>query len=80
MLELVAGSDANARSKRDTTTITYGTGKITGGYFSDQLCFGDDAACYKDISFLGVFDETTFPFVELPFDGICGLGLTDLST
>mmetsp|Transcript_27202 Transcript_27202/g.61406 ORF Transcript_27202/g.61406 Transcript_27202/m.61406 type:complete len:332 (-) Transcript_27202:75-1070(-) len=32
-----------------------------------------------EIDFLGVKEETTFPFIHLPFDGIFGLGLSGLS-
>mmetsp|Transcript_17016 Transcript_17016/g.39718 ORF Transcript_17016/g.39718 Transcript_17016/m.39718 type:complete len:516 (+) Transcript_17016:103-1650(+) len=66
---------------RDTTTITYGTGKLTGEYIRDDLCMnGEQAAqaCSK-VDFLGVTQESRFPFIELPFDGIFGLGLAGLS-
>mmetsp|Transcript_39188 Transcript_39188/g.92249 ORF Transcript_39188/g.92249 Transcript_39188/m.92249 type:complete len:524 (+) Transcript_39188:84-1655(+) len=66
---------------RDTTTITYGTGKLTGEYIRDKLCMDgeqDGQAC-TDVDFLGVTQESRFPFIELPFDGIFGLGLAGLS-
>mmetsp|Transcript_56485 Transcript_56485/g.104593 ORF Transcript_56485/g.104593 Transcript_56485/m.104593 type:complete len:515 (-) Transcript_56485:107-1651(-) len=75
---LQAGGD---EYDRDTTTITYGTGKLTGEYIRDDLCMdGEQAtqACSK-VDFLGVTQESRFPFIELPFDGIFGLGLAGLS-
>lgn len=72
---------------RDTTTITYGTGKLTGEYVREKVCMsaGDAAlrggaklACTTS-DFLGVTQESRFPFIELPFDGIFGLGLSGLS-
>jgi len=66
---------------RDTTTITYGTGKLTGEYIRDGICMGvpgSKSAC-TTVDFLGVTQESRFPFIELPFDGIFGLGLGGLS-
>merc|ERR1719329_1084193 len=91
---------AAGETDRDTTTITYGTGKLTGEYIRDNVCMGapsqdtelSDArksgsflqeptastAC-TSVDFLGVTQESRFPFIELPFDGIFGLGLGGLS-
>eukprot|EP00929_Paragymnodinium_shiwhaense_P026105 TRINITY_DN1558_c0_g3_i1.p1 TRINITY_DN1558_c0_g3~~TRINITY_DN1558_c0_g3_i1.p1 ORF type:complete len:643 (-),score=100.21 TRINITY_DN1558_c0_g3_i1:67-1995(-) len=69
-------------SDRDTTTITYGTGKLTGEYVQEHVCMGQSGASASfctDVNFLGVTQESRFPFVELPFDGIFGLGLAGLS-
>lgn len=60
----------------EQTSIVYGTGKLTGQMMRDELCIG--RAC-STVDFLGVNDESTFPFVELPFDGLLGLGLNMLS-
>ncbi|CAD7942233.1 unnamed protein product [Amoebophrya sp. A120] len=62
---------------RDTTTITYGTGKITGNYMQDALCLGSSHC--TPVAFLGVKEESRFPFGDLPFDGILGLSLPELS-
>ena len=43
----------------------------------DQLCFGETSCA--PVQFLGVFEESTFPFGDLPFDGILGLSLPQLS-
>jgi len=77
---------------RDTTTITYGTGKLTGEYVRDVMCIGhrhreesrgnegrDGPPVCTTVDFLGVLQESRFPFSELPFDGIFGLGLVGLS-
>jgi len=74
---------APGETDRDTTTITYGTGKLTGEYVRDNICFGGtpsskSQAC-TNVDFLGVTTESRFPFIELPFDGIFGLGLQGLS-
>jgi len=67
-------------SGRDTTTISYGSGKLTGEYVRDVVCMdpSNSGGC-TEIDFLGVKEETTFPFIHLPFDGIFGLGLSGLS-
>lgn len=69
---------------RETTTITYGTGKLTGEYIRDVVCMDLDASADRSsvcssVDFLGVTQESKFPFIELPFDGIFGLGLGGLS-
>lgn len=69
-------------SDRDTTTITYGTGKLTGEYVRDSICMGNNSAgrqACTTADFLGVTTESRLPFIELPFDGIFGLGLMGLS-
>lgn len=71
-------------SDRETTTITYGTGKLTGEYIRDTVCMdsvavADRSQVCSSVDFLGVIQESKFPFIELPFDGIFGLGLGGLS-
>lgn len=76
-----------AEGERDTTTITYGTGKLTGEYIRDSVCMdlaigaagADRPRVCSSVNFLGVVQESRFPFIELPFDGIFGLGLGGLS-
>lgn len=87
-LALEDGSPLQPGQDRDTTTITYGTGKLTGEYIKDTLCLRQGlghepntpatSRCL-DVDFLGVTQESRFPFTELPFDGIFGLGLDGLS-
>lgn len=73
------------QGERDTTTITYGTGKLTGEYIKDKVCPGSPAEAAgpgrvcTQMDFLGVTQESRFPFIELPFDGIFGLALGALS-
>jgi len=81
-LALEDGTLLEPGQDRDTTTITYGTGKLTGEYIRDRLCLGQGStpqAMCLDVDFLGVTQESRFPFTELPFDGIFGLGLGGLS-
>mmetsp|Transcript_110112 Transcript_110112/g.200316 ORF Transcript_110112/g.200316 Transcript_110112/m.200316 type:complete len:524 (+) Transcript_110112:128-1699(+) len=76
------------QTDRDTTSITYGTGKLTGEYIRDAVCMGASVdtkpsrggpkVC-TNVDFLGVTTESRFPFIQLPFDGIFGLGLEGLS-
>jgi len=73
---------AAGESDRDTTSITYGTGKLTGEYIRDSICFGygvSKSQTCTSSDFLGVTQESRFPFIELPFDGIFGLGLSGLA-
>lgn len=72
-------ADGQPDEDRDTTTITYGTGKLTGQYIRDAFCIGGNSSACATADFLGVTTESRFPFIELPFDGIFGLGLTGLS-
>eukprot|EP00435_Cladocopium_sp_Y103_P069271 s218_g33.t1 len=69
-LALEDGTPLRPGQDRDTTTITYGTGKLTGEYIQDMLCLRQGS---------GPAAESRFPFTELPFDGIFGLGLGGLS-
>jgi len=74
---------AKGQSDRDTTSITYGTGKLTGEYIRDKICFGlgvEKGQVCTESNFLGVTQESKYPFIELPFDGVFGLGLAGLST
>jgi hypothetical protein len=57
-------------------TITFGTGEVEGHFFEDEFCLGD--ACTK-ARFVGAFSETDNPFMSTEFDGILGLGFSDLS-
>jgi len=73
---------AAGETDRDTTSITYGTGKLTGEYIRDRICFGmgiSKSQMCTSSDFLGVTQESRFPFIELPFDGIFGLGLLGLA-
>eukprot|EP00927_Polykrikos_kofoidii_P033496 TRINITY_DN28327_c0_g1_i1.p1 TRINITY_DN28327_c0_g1~~TRINITY_DN28327_c0_g1_i1.p1 ORF type:complete len:521 (-),score=86.91 TRINITY_DN28327_c0_g1_i1:58-1620(-) len=74
---------SKGQNDRDTTSITYGTGTLTGEYIRDDICLGYGISksqfCIPS-DFLGVTQESRFPFSELPFDGIFGLGLEGLST
>eukprot|EP00931_Biecheleriopsis_adriatica_P052286 TRINITY_DN30404_c0_g1_i1.p1 TRINITY_DN30404_c0_g1~~TRINITY_DN30404_c0_g1_i1.p1 ORF type:complete len:516 (-),score=80.94 TRINITY_DN30404_c0_g1_i1:45-1592(-) len=82
-IALEDGTPLKSGQDRDTTTITYGTGKLTGEYIRDKLCLRRGGATGNSMcletDFLGVTQESRFPFTELPFDGIFGLGLGGLS-
>jgi hypothetical protein len=65
----------NEHPKKDAT-IKFGTGEIHGDLFSDSMCIG--SACSK-VHFIGADKESDDPFMEMPFDGLLGLGFTELS-
>jgi hypothetical protein len=58
--------------------IHFGTGKIHGQFYQDQLCLSEDRACLK-ANFIGTDYESEIPFIQCSFDGIMGLGFKDLS-
>jgi len=60
-----------------SSEITFGTGQISGDFFKDQMCIGENM-CFEG-NFIAATQESTEPFQEIPFDGIMGLGFKDLS-
>lgn len=60
-----------------SSEITFGTGQISGDFFKDQMCIGENM-CFEG-NFISATQESTEPFQEIPFDGIMGLGFKDLS-
>lgn len=49
---------------------------------SDRVCIGSSKGqevCIDDLGFIEAVEMTDNPFEDLPFDGILGLGLLDLS-
>jgi len=60
-----------------SSEITFGTGQISGDFYKDKLCIGEQL-CF-DANFIAADKMTTEPFQEIPFDGIMGLGFKDLS-
>jgi len=57
-------------------SVKFGTGRIHGMFYKDKLCLG--SACYN-ANFIATTQETEMPFVQCSFDGIMGLGFSDLS-
>lgn len=57
-------------------TVKFGTGRIHGMFYKDKICLG--SAC-MDAGFIATTQETEMPFVQCSFDGIMGLGFSDLS-
>jgi len=57
-------------------TITFGTGEVEGEFYEDQFCVGDSCSTAR---FIGATRETDQPFMSTEFDGILGLGFSDLS-
>jgi len=64
--------------QKKEATIKFGTGKIHGQFYKDEICLGKGSACMK-ANFIGTDYESTMPFDQCSFDGIMGLGFKDLS-
>jgi cathepsin E len=63
--------------QRREATIKFGTGKVHGSFVRDSLCLSPQS-CSK-VNFLTAIQETDEPFADCDFDGIMGLGFSDLS-
>jgi len=61
---------------RDVVTITFGTGEISGVFIKDTVCVG--AIC-THANFVVATEESDEPFSLVPFDGIFGLSLPQMS-
>lgn len=61
---------------RDVVTITFGTGEITGVFVKDHICIGN--ICTHG-NFVLATEESDEPFCFVPFDGIFGLSLPQMS-
>merc|ERR1719207_473095 len=66
---------AGVEMENGHATITFGTGEVEGNFYEDQFCLGD--SCTK-ARFVGATRETDQPFMSTEFDGILGLGFSDL--
>jgi saccharopepsin len=71
-----AGLDVDPDQRREAT-IKFGTGKVHGSFVHDELCLAPNT-CSK-VNFLTAIQETDEPFADCDFDGIMGLGFSDLS-
>jgi len=70
------GLDADPSQKKEAT-IKFGTGQVHGSFVRDELCLAP-SSCSK-INFLSAIQESDEPFTDCDFDGIMGLGFSDLS-
>lgn len=61
---------------RDVVTITFGTGEISGVFIKDTICVG--SICTHG-DFVASTEESDEPFSLVPFDGIFGLSLPQMS-
>lgn len=62
--------------ERDVVSITFGTGEISGVFIKDTVCVG--AIC-THANFVVATEESDEPFSLVPFDGIFGLSLPQMS-
>mmetsp|Transcript_37304 Transcript_37304/g.89716 ORF Transcript_37304/g.89716 Transcript_37304/m.89716 type:complete len:421 (-) Transcript_37304:280-1542(-) len=70
--DTVVGPDGT----RDVVTITFGTGEVSGVFVKDNICVGDICT---NADFVAATDESDEPFSLVPFDGIMGLALPQMS-
>lgn len=61
---------------RDVVTITFGTGEMSGVFVQDKICIG--SICTHG-NFVSATEESDEPFSLVPFDGIFGLALPQMS-
>merc|ERR1719463_217360 len=61
---------------RDVVTITFGTGEISGVFVKEKICIG--SICTHG-NFVAATEESDEPFSLVPFDGIFGLALAQMS-
>merc|ERR1719498_652639 len=61
---------------RDVVTITFGTGEMSGVFVKDQICVG--SICTHG-NVVVATEESDEPFSLVPFDGIFGLSLPQMS-
>jgi len=62
--------------QRDSVTITFGTGEMTGIFVRDHVCIGTICAI---ANFITATKESDDPFNLVPFDGVLGLALPQLA-
>merc|ERR1719159_278001 len=61
---------------RDVVTITFGTGEMSGVFIKDNVCVGNICT---HAHFVAATEESDEPFSLVPFDGIFGLSLPQMS-
>jgi hypothetical protein len=61
---------------RDVVTINFGTGEVSGVFVKDKICIG--GLCTTG-DFVAATEESDEPFTMVPFDGILGLSLPQMS-
>lgn len=67
---------ASDNGDRDVVTITFGTGEVSGVFVKDRICVG--SICTHG-NFVAATEESDEPFSLVPFDGIFGLSLPQMS-
>lgn len=69
--------------KRESLSITFGTGQVRGQFVNEVVCLGDSEAGAQtdctDMRIVVATDMTEDPFRAFSFDGVLGLGLSGLS-
>jgi cathepsin D len=71
----------NIIAKKDEVNIKFGTGEIKSYMIKDIVCMGnkENSICLNDFLFLSAYHLSEDPFNQVDFDGIIGLGFSDLS-
>eukprot|EP00747_Dinoflagellata_sp_TGD_P211150 gnl/TRDRNA2_/TRDRNA2_84354_c0_seq2.p2 gnl/TRDRNA2_/TRDRNA2_84354_c0~~gnl/TRDRNA2_/TRDRNA2_84354_c0_seq2.p2 ORF type:complete len:420 (+),score=100.22 gnl/TRDRNA2_/TRDRNA2_84354_c0_seq2:111-1370(+) len=70
------GSRTKPGAARDQMTVTFGTGEISGVFVKDNICIG--TLCTHG-NFVAATEESDEPFSLVPFDGVLGLSLPQMS-
>lgn len=70
------GTEVQPGSNAEEISITFGTGFISGRCLQDDICIGN--ICSRG-AFIIATEESDDPFASFSFDGVLGLGLSDLS-
>jgi len=69
-------AEVESNGDRDVVTITFGTGEMSGIFIQDKICVGEICAT---ADFVAATEESSEPFSMVPFDGIMGLALPEMS-
>eukprot|EP00930_Biecheleria_cincta_P004794 TRINITY_DN105723_c0_g1_i1.p1 TRINITY_DN105723_c0_g1~~TRINITY_DN105723_c0_g1_i1.p1 ORF type:complete len:420 (+),score=89.49 TRINITY_DN105723_c0_g1_i1:141-1262(+) len=70
------GTKVSRGENPDQVTITFGTGKVTGNCFTDQICVS--SVC-TPANFIVSTEESSMPFSSFSFDGILGLAMDSMA-
>lgn len=81
------GTLAHKGASRDQITVSFGTGEVSGVFMEDHICMEmarnitlvRTAVDCMRMHFIGATEMSEEPFQFMDFDGILGLGLSDLS-
>lgn len=68
---------ADTHGPQETVTLAFGRGHVSGTFATDTVCMG--ALCVQ-LNFIEATTMSDEPFSLVPYDGVLGLGMPQLST